>query len=986
MSDYIPPTGTVDLHLGGVYIPPTGTVDLSLGSVLRGVKASSLSPLGQSSPNLCQVVVAEGRSTSPLGISTSTLNNSKVAATGRSDSPLGVSAASLSSPSVSFTSRSASPLGTSTADIQIRTAQATGLSSSPLGTSAALSSVVNPPVILIAITGDSNSPLGTSTAHGQTLTARLIGASPSPLGDSAANIALLSGTAAGSSDSPLGTSSAYLAGLNFSASGSSSTPLGNSRAVAKHRPLLFAIGSSVSPLGDSAAELFRRNKFSLSGSSVSPLSSGDLAVLAYTPPPAKVTAESISPLSTISISRLRQINQDGSGFGFVVVNPLQITPTYSSAALIEIRLWDADECYARGEEVRTADNKTWVAMFDKVEDRLNKCKTLYNIGRNPATAIIPLNTSCMYPYDGYSWWKEIATVENPLLMFDGTLERETVATDTLEVHFVPDTKIDALCIFGITAATVKVTSERYTREDNLEYADPLYPSVKYHDQFIELDFPHEVGDTIKLFFTGLGVNLLHPAGMIRVGMVVAGVKEDLGLACYGTEVGIKDYSQKDRDVFGMPVIREETYSEWVRYDFEAETERLYQIKQIVSKYRAQYVAYIGRDSRPETCVYGMMQDFSIPVETWSVSTGSLEVLGAPLAFHRPYCPVCPPGGGWEEGKTVFCGQTPCDDAEPIPEGEYGLCQTKTVTAVCGNTPNVITGMAEDGDGNVVEVGLNGVLFINDKRTPFSPWYDMNWRCAGFSLHFNRFILAGDDGFIATIDSGSRTVVKRVSPVQDDFISVATSLSVSPINALGPLLTTLLTRCGERIFSFDGGITWLLNEELTGEQGNLFDGKNGISHQNADKVSFAGASVIYTYEDLHCMGRTNGVLHYNDGMNTLWQTARNVPTTETFNGIVSSRTGSRRVILATPSKIIRTTEFNFVWSELANPLDGELIGCHFANGNFYVASSAGQIANLGPCTGESLSVQAVEDAKTGTLAPLRLYSMASGVIETGAPGG
>lgn len=615
-------------------------------------------------------------------------------------------------------------------------------------------------------------------------------------------------TLRGLSSSPLGRSTTQ-ALVSVGLTGSSRSPLGTSTSQVEISFPTRTYGSSYSPLGTSTAQVAISFPTRAIGRSGSPLGTGQ-AILQCPQPAINLTSQSTSPLGG-SIASLRQIDfgpDQESRFGFVIVSPLQITPTYSSATLTEVPPWDPEECYVRGEEV-SYDGKAWAAMFDKVEDRLNKCKTLYNIGRNPATAIIPNQPPCSYPYNGYKWWKEVTTLTNPLLMFDGTLERETVATGTLEVHFVPATQINALCIFGITAATVRVESERYTREDNLIYPDPLYPSVKYHDQFIELDFPHEVGDTIKLFFTGVGVNLLHPVGMIRVGMVVAGAKEDLGLACYGTEVGIKDFSQKDRDVFGMPVIREETYSEWIRYDFEAETERLYQIKQIISKYRAQYVAYIGRDSRPETCIYGMMQDFSIPVETWSVSTGSLEVLGAPLAFHRPYCPVCPPGGGWEEGKTIFCGQTPCDDAEPIPEGEYGLCQTKTVTAVCGNAPNVITGMAEDEDGNVVEVGLNGALFINNKRTPFSPWYDMNWRDVAVNDD-GIFVAVGDNGLIASFVASPPYIInRRQSPFDGaNYHSVV----MFWCNEAGRRLMAAVSGCGPIAYSVDG-IEWLEYDDI-----------------------------------------------------------------------------------------------------------------------------------------------------------------------------
>lgn len=660
---------------------------------------------------------------------------------------------------------------------------------------------------------------------------------------------------------------------------------------------------------------------------------------------------------------------------FTVVAPIALTPTYSSANETEIPLWDVEECYARGEEVRTADNKTWVAMFDKVEDRLNKCKTLYNIGKDPATAEIPSATSCMYPYDGYRWWKEISNTRNASLMFDGTLERETVATGTLEVHFVPATKIDALCIFGITASKVRVESERYSREDDLEYPEPRYPSVKYHDQFIELDFPHEVGDTIKLFFEGVGVNLLHPVGTIRVGIVVAGVKELFGLASYGTEVGIKDYSQKDRDTFGMPIIREETYSEWVRYDFEAETDRLYQIKQLISKYRAQYVAYIGEASRPETCVYGMMQDFSVPVESYPLSHGTLEVLGAPVAFHRPYCPVCPDQGGpwpWRnvEGKTIFCDGLPlCDDEAPVPEGEYGLCQTKTIELVCGDLPNILTGRAVDSFGNIVDVGLNGALFINNKRTPFSPWYSMNWRDLTVGGE-NTFVAVGERGLIASFKSEPPySIDRRLSPFNSDYHSVLYFWHN------GIPMFAAATACGQFACSEDGE-RWFAADEFDDFSGCLLDtlDTQGLAKLASIKITERNSAILAVLK--------TGVVLYGDYS---WEDiTESLILQNAHSGAIGRYYEQEYVAVANDTTLAMAHPATPSWRtvEIAG-----IASLFSLSGDVYVCTRQNAVYHCQPTFyGSSIDLTEVDPPQVGTLAPLTIHAIASGQLTNRVPMG
>jgi len=672
-----------------------------------------------------------------------------------------------------------------------------------------------------------------------------------------------------------------------------------------------------------------------------------------------------------------------SRFFIVAPNPItRAEVVYSSASEAELPLWQATTCYKKGEQIRTADDRQWEAVYDEVVSKFNFCKPIYNINRDPPTARIPSDT-CAYSDDNKLWWKEIAEPSNLMRMFDTDLEAETVAATTLEVHLKPTAKFNAVCLFGLTAAAVTVVCENdlgvnYERTINLAYEDPVFPSVLYKDVAIfdgvpEYDPATSIAAPIKMIFNGVGTNLLYAAGTVKVGVVCIGMKEDVGLACYETVVGITDYSQKTRDVWGEPTIKVDTYSDTVEYHFEAETNLLYGLRDTFAAYRAKPIAYVGTVAKEETCVFGLYQDVTLPIEYFGVSTGVLTVLGVPAAWDKPYDLVCTDDGVLGDGKTVFCSDLPdCEDEEPVADGDYGLCQTKTVTTVCGSQPNILTGMVSDDDGNLLEVGLNGALFYNDKRTAFSPWYTENARCVGYSQYGEVFVIAGDRGLISVMHKDDpRNLWPKEGPNPEyDYIAIA----ASSVYAYGERMIVLLTRCGARVFSFDGGETWKEVEDLSSTQQNFFDGSIGINYQNEADVSFTDCQSIGFSGNLVCMGRSGGRIHYNTGSNGLWQTARNVPTDEVIQSLAISTAGTpRRVLATTRNACFRTTNFD-TWTSLASPFSDEGIGgCYYANGSFYLASLDGLIANLGSCS-SSLQVNSVDYAAMGTLAPLQLWDI------------
>jgi len=108
-------------------------------------------------------------------------------------------------------------------------------------------------------------------------------------------------------------------------------------------------------------------------------------------------------------------------------------------------------------------------------------------------------------------------------------------------------------------------------------------------------------------------------------MTVDGV--EIGMCVYGTEVGIVDYSRKERDTFGNLTLIERGYSDVVRYKVEILTENAAQIRNLLASKRAVSAVYVGHSEVEAINVTGYLTSFSIPLDNWHWSTITIEVEG-----------------------------------------------------------------------------------------------------------------------------------------------------------------------------------------------------------------------------------------------------------------------------------------------------------------------------------------------------------------------
>jgi DUF438 domain-containing protein len=78
-----------------------------------------------------------------------------------------------------------------------------------------------------------------------------------------------------------------------------------------------------------------------------------------------------------------------------------------------------------------------------------------------------------------------------------------------------------------------------------------------------------------------------------------------------SDVGIQDYSRKERDIFGEYNFIERSYADRANFTMWVENTQLDSVKNILASVRATPTLYIGSDDYTSTAVFGFYKDFDL---------------------------------------------------------------------------------------------------------------------------------------------------------------------------------------------------------------------------------------------------------------------------------------------------------------------------------------------------------------------------------------
>jgi len=229
------------------------------------------------------------------------------------------------------------------------------------------------------------------------------------------------------------------------------------------------------------------------------------------------------------------------------------------------------------------------------------------------------------------WARKSAT--NRWAMFSDQINDRTEMADEIVVVFDAAALVDGMAFFNVDATQITIVMDdpvdgvvydkTFDLIDNSGVADWFawyFEPIRIQDTLGALDLPPYSNATITVTITNTGE-------VAKCGVVTFGSQRQLGITDHGTGIGIVDYSRKERDTFGNPVVIQRSFAKRANYVVTANTGYVGSIQQTLSELRTTNLAWIGSVNFPSTIIFGYYKDFDVILSNPSTSKLSLEIEG-----------------------------------------------------------------------------------------------------------------------------------------------------------------------------------------------------------------------------------------------------------------------------------------------------------------------------------------------------------------------
>lgn len=230
-------------------------------------------------------------------------------------------------------------------------------------------------------------------------------------------------------------------------------------------------------------------------------------------------------------------------------------------------------------------------------------------------------------------WKKVSAT-NRWKMFDQKLADPTTNTGSITLEVQPGKIVNAIALFNIHASSVNITvtdsidGEVYNKTailvDNSGVTDwysYFFSPPEKETEIVAFDLPSYSTATIS-------ITLSVSQGDVSVGEVVLGAQKHVGSALFGSQIGLTDFSVKERDDFGNAYPVERDFSQNASFDVTMETRTVRHFQREMAKKRATPLVFSGTDDGGYgLLVYGFYEGFYVVLEDALDSHCNLEVEG-----------------------------------------------------------------------------------------------------------------------------------------------------------------------------------------------------------------------------------------------------------------------------------------------------------------------------------------------------------------------
>lgn len=234
------------------------------------------------------------------------------------------------------------------------------------------------------------------------------------------------------------------------------------------------------------------------------------------------------------------------------------------------------------------------------------------------------------PQVGNTWWEEIGAT-NRWKMYDGSVQSQTVRAEGIQVEHLPPTRVDSVALLNVDAASAQVTvidpteGVVFNQEYSLISDSGISDWYKFFFEPVERKPKLVVTGMPPLAGVTLAVTLSDPDGIAKCGALVPGLSREIGGTQFGVNLGIQDYSVKQRDQFGNFGVVERAFSERGNFTIFVANGYVDRLQSLLSGYRATAIVYLGDEAYGATALYGFYRDFSTVISYPDVSVLQLEI-------------------------------------------------------------------------------------------------------------------------------------------------------------------------------------------------------------------------------------------------------------------------------------------------------------------------------------------------------------------------
>lgn len=233
-----------------------------------------------------------------------------------------------------------------------------------------------------------------------------------------------------------------------------------------------------------------------------------------------------------------------------------------------------------------------------------------------------------------TWWIR-KSANNTYSMFDEFVNTQTTRTSPLTVTVQPGSIFNSLAVFNMSGGTslqvlVKDTPGGTTVYDETFDLDDTV-IVDWYMYFFE---PYDIKTDIIIqnippYSTGTITATLTGAGTVGIGNFVFGSSYSLGMTQYGANAGIRDYSTKDANAFGITSLVKRAFSKRMSANLYVQNGDIRFVRKILEDLRATPAVWVGTDDDTYDVlnVYGYYKDFNMEISYPSFSLCSLEIEG-----------------------------------------------------------------------------------------------------------------------------------------------------------------------------------------------------------------------------------------------------------------------------------------------------------------------------------------------------------------------